>query len=310
MAITLVHDVDIERRPDPDAYEGDFRDTYIEDAGPNNVHDGTQVTIGYSSKVAVERRGLFYFDLKKYIPASATITAAVWHFYCPVTSVPTDVYKWRLYRLVRTILERIATWNTYGNEEIGVTTGGGANYLDDSSKSWDANEHAGKLLNCEDTGGITRTILSNTATRITINENWSVPPGSGKDYEILGAWTTPGAFHNGDDIDTSVDVFSLTCPNTNDGVGWYDCDSYSDIEDDAWTNRNGSCTFMGYRSNNTTLTGEFQIEAKNRYGTLPERVHHLRITYTLDGKTFQAFVYDGDISEEEAAAIRRRGVVV
>ncbi|KKN47446.1 hypothetical protein LCGC14_0662860 [marine sediment metagenome] len=224
MAITLVHDCDVERRPDPTAYEGDWRDCYLESdilGLPSGFHDGTQVAVGVivpgGKGSEYERRGLFLFDLNAFIPASATITAHVWHFYVRSTNAAAG-HIFRAVRCRRTgWLEREATWNAWKT---------GSN------------------------------------------------------------WTSPGAGDTSDDRDAGVidSIGTLATP------GWKAIDLRY-LVDDAWDNRNGICTFIMERFDSfLTAQGEVTIDAKNYQPYGPE-THHLRITYTLDGRTFQAFVY-------------------
>lgn len=116
--ITLAHDCDIERRGDPIALNGDFRDCFIEGPpGDYATHDGTQVAVGVvvpgGKSSEYERRGLLLYDLNAYIPASATITAARWWIYV----VATDAAAGHNFRLVRIRRhdwkEDEATWNSY-----------------------------------------------------------------------------------------------------------------------------------------------------------------------------------------------------
>jgi hypothetical protein len=117
MAITLIHDCDVDRRDDPDTLNGDFRDTYLEELGAAFPHDGTQVAVGIlvpgGKGSEYERRGLLLYDINAFIPASATITAARWWIYV----MSTDAAPGHNFRLVRIRRhdwkENEATWNSY-----------------------------------------------------------------------------------------------------------------------------------------------------------------------------------------------------
>ena len=87
------------------------------------------------------------------------------------------------------------------NEELydnGTATGGGSNYLDDTSKSWSADQfNGGKIFIYDGTGeGQIRDISDTTATRITVSSNWDTNPDSTSRYVILGLVKVNGTFKN------------------------------------------------------------------------------------------------------------------
>lgn len=219
--ITLVHDCDVERRAGPLALNGDFRDTYIESVmGPNNPHDGTQVAVGVivpgGKGSQYERRGLFLFDLNAFIPASATITAAVWWFYVNSTNAAPG-HNFRAIRIRR--------------------------------HDWKEDE-----------------------------ANWN-------SYKTGSSWTTAGAEDVDDDRDPSVNA-SIGALDT---TGWKSKNVLT-LVSDAWSNRSGICTFIMERFDVFMADqGEAMLHAKNYQPYGPE-THHLRITYTLAGRTFQVMV--------------------
>ena len=233
--ITHIHDCDIQRRAVPGAYEGDFRDCYIEGdvAGiPSGAHDGTQVAVGLIVPGAkgseYERRGLIWYDLRAYIPRSAVITAARWWFYVVSTNATND-HNFRLQRIRR-------------NDEAS------GNHWKEGQASW-------------------------------------------TNYRTGQAWGVPGAADTTTDRDTAISVTLGAITTT----GWKNYDILA-LASDAWANRGGICTFIMERSDAyMTVQGEVMFHAKN-YEVDPyggPLAHHLRITYTLDGRTFQALVFDG-----------------
>lgn len=114
MVITLTHDCDVERRPVPLAFNGDFRDCCMDEIAPDTAHNQFQFHPGvFGSKgEEYEHRALLYFDLKAFIPANATITAAVWWFYVASTDITGQAF--RAVRCRRQDwLEDEATWNSY-----------------------------------------------------------------------------------------------------------------------------------------------------------------------------------------------------
>lgn len=70
--------------------------------------------------------------------------------------------------------------------DAGTASAGGANTLTDSSKAWTANAHAGWVVHIiAGTGaGQKLTILSNTATQLTVDANWTTQPDATSQYVI------------------------------------------------------------------------------------------------------------------------------
>lgn len=227
MAITLVHDCDIERRADPTALGGDFRDTYFQGFFPDsNYGIGTNTVVGVEvpggKGSEIEYRALYWFDLKAFIPASATITAAVWWLYV----ISSDALAGHSFRLQR-IRRNVPGGNEWVEDEV----------------------------------------------------TWN-------DYKSGSAWAAPGASDTTNDRDTTVAV-GLGAITT---AGWKNYDILS-LVSDAWSNRNGICTFI-FERNDPFMTAQGMIKpATKEYRVFNlHREHHLRITYTLDGRTFQVMV--------------------
>ena len=60
---------------------------------------------------------------------------------------------------------------------------------------------------------------------------------------------------------------------------------------DAWDNRGGICTFVLYRDDAYMhVIGYINVIAKDYRVQVVSLPHHLRITYTLAGRTFQVMV--------------------
>ncbi len=219
MAITLVHDCDVNRRPVPQAKEGDYRDTWLNENNPTVHQDYTQWNAGVftdggkGSEYAAH--ALFWYDVYAFIPKGATVTAAVWWFYV-LANNSTGSMNFQLNRIVRTWKEAEATWNVF-------TTG--------------------------------------------------------------SSWTLPGALHATDDHDGTLWV-TLGAIS---GTGWKNFNVLS-LVFDAIASRGGICTFMMRRLDAyMTDAGRIQAHAKE-YEPIGPYSPHLRITYTLDGRTFQAMV--------------------
>ncbi len=127
-AITHVHDCDIERRDSPTALNGDFRDTHLEDDNPTTNFNGPANYAGVSAPLKGSEnvlRMLFLYDLNAFIPAGATITAAVLWFYVQLVYAPSAQHVYRIQRLTRTDWkEDEATWNVYKTGSNWMTPGG------------------------------------------------------------------------------------------------------------------------------------------------------------------------------------------
>ncbi len=292
MAITLVHDCDVERRASPTALNGDWRDCYLEELGANNTHDGTQIAAGIQNvagKNYNERRALLLFNLTKFIPAGATITTAVWHFYV-LSTTTTGFMTFTAYRIRRhDWKEDEATWNAFKEPwDSGDAESGGNNTLTDTDKSWTTDEWKNMWVRITaGTGaGQFRTVTGNNGTTLTVTPNWATNPDSTSLYVVGQLWQGAGASNTAQDRDQSVSA-ALGPLNT---TGWK-AKTVTALVTDAWSNRSGICTFIVERTDTlTTTVGEAYIDAKNAYPYAPERVHHLRVTYALDGKTFQVMV--------------------
>ncbi len=285
MVITLVHDCDIERRPVPAAVGGDFRDCHIDISAAHSNTDANFVTPGLKdAKELFEVRALLLFDLTKFIPASATITAAVWWFNVQGTDATGQ-----LFRAVRCRrqdwVENQASWNAFKNpQDYGTADPSGNDTLIDGTKSWATNEWTGYRVHIKTgTGaGQTRAVVSNNATTLTVSPNWSTNPNATSTYTVGNVWEAAGASDTAADRDTGVVDLLGNLPTT----GWKNLNLIN-LVSDAWDNRSGICTFIMERYDDLTHIGMAFIYTKNIGGTYP---HHLRITYTLDGRTFQVMV--------------------
>ena len=290
--ITLIHDADIERRGDgsaPTDLDGDFMDTWLDEgSGPFDPH-GTagahKIGRNASSKEVPAGRanGLYLYALNYYRPADAAIVSAAWHFYVYQRDNLTGA-TFGVDRCTRTNwVENEATWVGYREpQDNGVAEGGGNDYLDDTNKSWTTDEWAGKIVRIfGGTGtGQARTVSSNTATRLTVSPNWTTNPDNTSTYAVGDLWGTPGG-------DITTPSIAITTPT----VGWESPDITSMVTD-AWNNRNGICTFIARRTDNYATAGlkYFYHYTKNYRPTDATKPHHLRVTYTLSGKTFEAMI--------------------
>lgn len=109
--------------------------------------------------------------------------------------------------------------------DSGTSTAAGANTLTDGTKSWTVNEHIGKQVFITSGTGIRdyRTITANTATQITVSENFSgVPSGSGYriEYKAVFYTRTEGGFFAGPTA-SEVDFPYSHCIISQDDSGYY-----------------------------------------------------------------------------------------
>lgn len=244
--ITLVHDIDLERRSaaTPMETDGDFRDSYIMEQSVNTNHGGnTVVSIGvwYTGEKEpgpefAEWRGLFYYYIPNFIPKDAVIVSAIWHPYVLAFSA-TILHNFEIFR------------------------------IDYASYPWIENE-----------------------------VTWA-------NYDALNTWTD--ANHEG--TTPSLDLGAIST------VGWKSFD-ITTMFNDARNNRGGILAFVCRRTDGIMATsdGTISIRPKDGWdgwpvGAWPEQVHHVRVTYTLAGKTFQAFVFDG--IEVSGADIALSGII-
>ncbi len=79
--------------------------------------------------------------------------------------------------------------NGDGAEENGTSTGSnGASTLKDTTKTWTVNAYAGMIVRIVDGLGVdqVRTIVSNTATELTLSAAWTTTPDATSEYSIGG----------------------------------------------------------------------------------------------------------------------------
>ncbi len=211
-AVTVVHDCDIEMLDSPTALGGVFRNCKLSDEYPTyNYYGDLAAGKQASGKGSFHFHALVRFDLNRFIPADATITAAVWHVYYYTSVGGPDPHTYHVRRCVRTDwVEDEATWNVY-------KTG----------------------------------------------SNW--------------------AQSGGELADPTITLGNI------EGSGWQTF-TITDMATDAWANRSGICTFILRRYDINNDTGYIGIYSKQDRPLDAEHIHHLRITYTLDGKRHEALI--------------------
>lgn len=80
------------------------------------------------------------------------------------------------------------TTNGDGAEDNGTVTSAGASTLTDTTKTWTVNQYVGIIVRITVGSGIDqfRTIVSNTATALTLDSAWITTPNSASEYTIGG----------------------------------------------------------------------------------------------------------------------------
>lgn len=300
-AITIVHDCDAERRATPNALNGDFRDCYLNEeaaSGFQRNYDSSSVMMGVvvpgGKGTEYEYRALFCYDLRAFIPAGATPTAASWHIYVATTTA-TATQPFRIVRIRRHDWEEDqATWEAYRLYDSGTATGGTTTTIEDTGASWpDLTGYKVKVYYPGEPGWDYTTVTSNTPTVLTVSPAIR-DVDAGDLYLIRTPWAAVGAG------DTTYDRDPVTpgavVIGTLDTTGWKAITGASPyifgFVEDAWNDRDGICTFICERYDNMTVAGAAIAQAKPPPPTDPyATTHHLRITYTLDGRTFQALVH-------------------
>ena len=109
--------------------------------------------------------------------------------------------------------------------------------------------------------------------------DWKEAEASWNNAKSGSSWPTAG----GDYTTPQVLIGTITT------TGWKNYD-ITTIVTDAWSNRSGICNLLLRRYDVNTDAGRIIFRAKNIQPYQADKPHHLRITYTLDGKTFQAYI--------------------
>lgn len=219
--ITLVHDVDINRRGDgsaPTDLDGDFINTWLDETSPNAIHGAAGAhkiggTASGKGVAASRANGLYMFNLNNFLPADATIVSAVLHYF------------------------------VYQKDNLtGMTFG---------------------IHRC------TRT-------------DWVENEATYNDYKTSTAWTSAGG-------DWTTPTIAIANPVLN----WNTADITSMVTD-AWTSRSGILTYIFRRTDTYDIVGpgHFLYYVKKYAGTpwFGIETYHIRVTYTLAGKTFEAII--------------------
>ncbi|MCK4918754.1 MAG: LamG domain-containing protein, partial [Candidatus Pacebacteria bacterium] len=104
------------------------------------------------------------------------------------------------------------TLTNFGTTDTGTAESGGDNTLTDSDKTWSTDQWAdGTITTTGGTGlGQSRTVLSNTATIITVSSNWTTNPDATTTYSLVQAPTwTSGKYGSAIKFDGSNDYVDV-----------------------------------------------------------------------------------------------------
>lgn len=300
-----IHDVDPAHLLNPSAAEGAYRDAYISaEATGSNFGGSTSLLVKRlasdpkSGDPIKDTVALVYWDLKRFLPADAVITAAVWHAWVWANTLTTG-HNIKIVRVRRNVAPNLpaelgATWLQFGvvTQAPLVATSGGNDWLEDSGIGWVVDEWVGQWVEQQSHGGDGegREVVSNTSERLYVTPDWGTNPGAGVSYAI-NRWRAGGCGSVASDIDTGVidDLGDMS------GLGsnvWMVKDIIN-VVSDAWSSRNGICAFRAYRSDVLDESGHMTWYTKEQGALFWP---HCRITYTLNDATFQAFVFDSGIA--------------
>jgi hypothetical protein len=91
------------------------------------------------------------------------------------------------------VMNKVSTW------DLGTASSGAATTLTDSTKTWTTNAWTNyQVVIVAGTGvGQTRTILSNTATALTVSTSWTTTPDATSQYEIRGTAAASDPYFSG-----------------------------------------------------------------------------------------------------------------
>lgn len=120
-------------------------------------------------------------------------------------------------------------------------------------------------------------------------EDWVEMEATWNEWKSGFGWTNSNAK---DDTESTPTPIALSSDLT---TGGWKSETVTAFVTEAWDNRSGICTWLVYRTSDETETGYWQFVCKDIWSANRVLPHHLRVTYTLDGKTFQAFVFDSGI---------------
>ena len=131
--ITIIHDVDVDRRGDgsaPADMDGDYIDTWLDENDPTREHGeaGAHKVGGQSTSKGVPAQranGLYMYDLNYYLPADAVIVSGDWHFYVYQLDLDAEGIEFIVARCTRPDwVENEATWNDYKSGSAWTAPGG------------------------------------------------------------------------------------------------------------------------------------------------------------------------------------------
>jgi len=113
-----------------------------------------------------------------------------------------------------------------------------------------------------------------------VTTDWVEDEATWTVYKTGSNWPQAG----GDPTTPDIDWGTVTTS------GWKSKDLTAIVQD-AWDNRSKVLNFLVRCDAPLTIAGRFTTFPKERYGgPYSDRIHHVRITYTLEGRTFQAMV--------------------
>lgn len=284
--VTIVHQLD----RDTDGYASLVKDCEVLDQQPDTNYSVSDFHVGL--QVAADKgdetiyNAFLQFDISTVVPVSATITAATLYLEGGGFQATDTVALKRLTRY--DWVESEVTWHGWKEPMDGlihaVLSAGNDTVTVAGSPNWEVDEWIGVtvLVHGGTGAGQEREVVSNTIDTLTITSNWTTNPDDTSSVK-MNMWTTAG----GDG--STPEYTGVTAPT---GTDWWST-TVTNLVTDARTNRNDIVNILMVRDDGGVADGYGIFNHKGEEaGNLLSP--HLRITYTLDSKTFQAFVFDKD----------------
>jgi len=221
---------------------------------------------------------------------SATITAATLIISVGTTTFDAgeyiDIHRVKRYDWV----ENEMTWNSWkapiGDGTWVAVAPFETNTISKVGADWTTNKWAGATVRIASgtDAGDEQVVLSNTADQLTIVGTWAVTPDATSTFN-MNTWEAGGAV-GASDYDSTPAYADVQGPTST--TGWWSTDVTTLVQD-ARTNRSDIVNMM-MKAKTESGTDHYFYSASSEASAGNLQAPHLRITYTLDSRTFQAFV--------------------
>ena len=286
---TIVHQLD----QNIHNYSSLVIDTEVDSLRPttNLGSDSTWFVGWVVGKTTSERRCLLQFDISELVPASATITGATLYLWLATGALDPATDTLGIHRVTRTWPEDEATWSAYKNPQDGLGYGTAAadatTITASGAPGWTIDEWAGATIRIKSgtDAGDEQVVISNTVDTVTV-AGWATTPDVTSTFGF-NVWATAGGDY------TTPEVTGITAPE-HDGNAWVAFTtgaggtSVLDIVQDARANRDDKVNMIILRDDGIEDNGAMAVFSSETGATNVAPI--LRVTYTLDSRTYQVFV--------------------